>query len=301
MPKDKHKVKITRTPGLPRGKTMADVVDKYVLYQLSVQEPEHEAAFFDRVYEARHGRKPRVLREDFCGTFAVCCEWVKLGEDRRAIGVDLDPEPLEWGKAHNLTKAPEDRRGQIELRLDDVRTHGEPRADILAAQNFSFWLFKTRPEAINYFRTARDNLADGGLMIIDMMGGGECFEEEHEDVRSISGYDKAVKHRDDKPPCKIGKFKYVWEQHRFNPITHDASFYIHFRFKDGSRWPRAFEYHWRFWTIPEVREMLAEAGFRESIVYWENEDEDADEQDAWQPAEQAPSDPSWIAYIVAVR
>lgn len=301
MPNTRHKAKTTDTPGLPRGTTMADVVDKYVLYQLSVQEPEHEVEFFDRIYHERHGRKPRLLREDFCGTFAVCCEWVKLGAERRAVGVDLDPEPLDWGRAHNLTKVPEDRRANIELRLDDVRTNGRPAADILAAQNFSFWLFKTRPEVIEYFRIARKNLAEGGLLIIDMMGGGECYEEAHEDVRSIGGYDKAVKHRDDAPPCKIGKFKYIWEQHSFNPITHDASFFIHFKFKDGSRIDRAFEYHWRFWTIPEVREMLAEAGFKESVVYWENEDEDADERDAWQIAEDAPSDPSWIAYIVGVR
>ncbi len=302
MPKTKRKTKAkAKQAALP---TMASVADKYVLYQLSVQEPEHEVEFFDRVYKEHHGRTPVILREDFCGTFAVCCEWAKLGKERRAIGVDLDPEPLEWGMGHNLTKVPEERRGNIELRLDDVRSKepsGGPKADILAAQNFSFWLFKERRAVIDYFKIARANLAEGGMMVMDMMGGGECYEEEHEDIRSIPGYDKAVAHRDDAPPMKFGKFKYIWEQHRYNPITHDASFYIHFKFKDGSRLDRAFEYHWRFWTIAEVRELLAEAGFSESIVYWEQEDDDGDANGEWEPAEDAGSDPSWICYIVAVR
>ncbi len=280
---------------------MASVADKYVLYQLSVQEPEHEVEFFDRIYKARHRRLPVVLREDFCGTFAVCCEWVKLGKNRRAIGVDLDPEPLEWGMAHNLTRVPEDRRANIELRLADVRTVAKPKADILAAQNFSFWLFKTRAEVVAYLKLARQNLAEGGLLVMDMMGGGECYAEGHEDVRAIPGYDKAVAHRADKPPMKIGKFTYVWEQHSYNPITHDASFYIHFQFKDGSTMERAFEYHWRFWTIAEVRELLAEAGFSKSVVYWEIEDEDGEGSGEWEIADDAPADPSWIAYIVAER
>jgi len=299
MPKTKPRKKKDKPADLP---TMASVADKYVLYQLSVQEPEHEVEFFDRIYEQRHGRKPTILREDFCGTFAVCCEWVKLGADRRAVGVDLDPEPLDWGRAHNLSKVPEDRQQNIELRQDDVRTiDTSGGADILAAQNFSFWYFKTRAAVVDYFKVAHANLAEGGMMVIDMMGGGECYEEDHRDIRSIGGYDKAMKDRSDAPPMKFGKFKYIWEQHSYNPINHDASFFIHFKFKDGSMIERAFEYHWRFWTIAEVCELLREAGFSDAQIYWEQEDEDGDGNGEWEVVTDAASDPSWIAYIVGVR
>ena len=47
--------------------------------------------------EVRCLTKP-ILREDFCGTFAICCEWAKSGATFEAHGVDLDPEPLQYGK-----------------------------------------------------------------------------------------------------------------------------------------------------------------------------------------------------------
>src|SRR5690606_14232288 len=121
------------------------------------------------------------------------------------------------------------------------RSNGSVKADVLAAQNFSFWIFKTRDALRDYFKYACDNLAERGILVADMMGGSECWEEEHRDVR------------------KIKDFKYVWEQARINPITHEALFHIHFKFKDGSKLERAFSYDWRFWTLPEVCELLKEA------------------------------------------
>lgn len=267
--------------------TLAEQADKYVCYQKSVQEPEHEVEFFDQAFKEAFGRKPTTLREDFCGTFAVCCEWVKSNKKRTAVGVDLDPEPLEWGKANNLAKLDEDQQSRIKLLEQDVRKRNRPQVDILAAQNFSFWLFKTRKEVVDYFKTARANLASEGLMVMDMMGGGECYEEEHKDVRTIVKGKKG--------------FKYIWEQASYNPINHDASFYISFKFKDGSKLDRIFEYHWRFWTLAEVSEMLNEAGFSESHVYWEVLDDDGEETGEWARATTAPSDASWVCYIVAIK
>ncbi|MEE9403318.1 MAG: class I SAM-dependent methyltransferase [Algisphaera sp.] len=270
-------------------KTLADKADKYLCYQKSVQEPSHEVAFFEQAYaDFNRNKKPRHLREDFCGTFAVCCEWVKGHGERTALGVDLDPEPLAWGKAHNLSKLNENQQPRVRLLEQDVRKHNRPAADILAAQNFSFWLFKTREEVIEYFKIARSNLAPGGIMVTDMMGGGECYEEDHKDVRTI----------------KKGKkgFKYIWTQETFNPINHDASFSISFKFKDGSRIAPAFEYHWRFWSLPEVRELMLEAGFSAAHVYWEVDYETGDgETGEWERREDAPSDPSWVCYLVGVK
>ena len=56
---------------------------------------------------------------------------------------------------------------------------------------------------------------------------------------------------------------------RHDPITHDSIFYIHFKFSDGSKMKRAFEYHWRYWSIPEVREVLSDVGFGRTDVYWD--------------------------------
>jgi hypothetical protein len=265
--------------------TMADKADKFYCYQESVQEPEHEVEIFDLIYREAYGKKPLTLREDFCGTFAVCCEWVKSDKDRRAVGIDLCPETLGWGIENNLNKLDPSAKEKVEVLEKDVRSQTTPKVEILAAQNFSFWIFKTREEVVDYFKIAYGNLQDKGIMIMDMMGGKESYATDVTDKRTI------VKGKDG--------FKYRWEQAYFNPVTSDCSFYIHFKFGDGSRMKKAFEYHWRFWTIPEVREMLAEAGFKKSLVYWDVAPED--EEEKWSAVEEADNDDSWLCYIVGIK
>lgn len=272
----------------PAKRNLAARADKFDLYQQSVQTPEHEVEFFEQAYREAYNRKPYSLREDFCGTFAVCCDWARSDSRRTAVGVDLCPETLQWGRDHNLAKLKPKQRQRVRLLMQDVRDQNTEPVDVLAAQNFSFWIFKTRREVIEYFQVAYSNLKHRGVMVMDMMGGGECLAEAHTDKRTI----------------KKGKkgFDYHWKQESFNPITADASFSISFKFPDGSKLKRAFEYHWRFWTIPEVREMLEEAGFRESQVYWERENEEDPELDGgWYRCGAADSDPSWICYIVAIK
>ena len=267
---------------------MADRADKFLLYQKSVQTPEHEVEFFVQAFRDAFRRKPRTLREDFCGTFAVCCEWAKSDKSRTALGVDFCGETLQWGRDNNLAKLKPAAQERVRLIEQDVRKRNKPQVDVLAAQNFSFWIFKTRKEVIDYFKIARANLAEKGIMVMDMMGGSECYEEDLVDKRTI----------------KKGKngFKYHWKQISFNPINSDASFSISFKFPDGSKLKNAFEYHWRFWTIPEVREMLLEAGFSKTSVYWEIDEEDDPEREGeWERREEAPSAPSWICYLVAVK
>ena len=264
---------------------LAELADKFVCYQRSVQEPDHEVHVFDQVYREAFKAKPLTLREDFCGTFAVSCEWAKSDKNRQAVGFDICPETLAWGVEHNLGKLKAKVAKRVEVHEQDARSRTAMNVDVLAAQNFSFWCFKTREEVLNYFRMAYENLKEKGVMVMDMMGGKECYASDVTDKRTI------VKGKNG--------FKYHWEQASFNPVSADCSFYIHFKFADGSMIEKAFEYHWRFWTIPEVREMLAEAGFRLSKVYWDvaDEEEDAD----WQAVDDAPNDDSWLCYVVGVR
>jgi hypothetical protein len=270
-----------------KKRTLAEKADKFLCYQKSVQSPDHEVDFFEQAYRDIFKKKPYSLREDFCGTFAVCCSWVASNSKRTAIGVDLCPETLEWGRDHNLAKLTDAQKKRVRLLEQDVRKLNRPRVDVLAAQNFSFWIFKTRSEVVSYFKAAYKNMNQQSVMVMDMMGGGDCLIEGHVDKRTI----------------KKGKkgFKYLWEQVSHNPINHDASFAISFKFKDGSKLDRAFEYHWRFWTLPEVREMLAEAGFAESHVYFEVEDENGEDTGEWRREDVHASSPCWIAYIVAAK
>jgi hypothetical protein len=280
--KDKKKDK-----QVSQSETMAANADKFLCYQKSVQSPENEVEFFEQAFKEAYRRKPRSLREDFCGTFAVCCKWVKSGKKRTAVGVDLCPDTLKWGTANNLAKLKQSQADRVEILEQDVRVINKPRVDILAAQNFSFWIFKKREEVVDYFKAAYANMNDEAVMVMDMMGGPECYNEDLTDKRKIVKGKKG--------------FSYHWQQARFNPINADCSFYIHFQFADGSKMKKAFEYHWRFWTIPEVREMLAEAGFSKSLVYWEVLDEDGEDTDEWAISESASSDLSWICYVVGVK
>lgn len=270
-----------------RKKTLAEKADKFVCYQKSVQSPDVDIEFFEQAYKEAYGGRPLSLREDFCGTFSVCCEWVKSHRKRTAIGVDLCPATLQWGRDHNIYRLKPTQKMRVAVYEQDVRSVSETKSDVLTAQNFSFWVFKTRSEVIDYFKTVRKNLKDQGVFIMDMMGGEQSYIEDRTEKRQI------VKGKNG--------FSYHWEQARFNPVNSHCTLYIHFRFADGSKLKRAFEYHWRFWTIPEVREMLAEAGFSKSLVYWETEDENGEDTGEWETSEEAPSHPSWICYVVGIK
>ncbi len=85
-------------------------------------------------------------------------------------------------------------------------------------------------------------------------------------------------------------------------ITGDAVNYIHFRFPDGSQITKAFEYDWRLWTLPELQELLIEAGFAKVTVYWEGTDEETEEGDGeFKPTTIGEACEGWIAYLVAEK
>lgn len=266
-----------------RRRTLAQRADKYDLYQRSVQEPDADVRFVQRVYRGHHGRPARRLREDFCGTAAICCAWAAAHPENRALGVDLDPEPLAWGREHNLSKLRPEQARRVRLREGDVLDVRDGRADVVIAFNFSYYLFREREVLARYFRRARSHLAPGGLFILDAYGGPEAQQVQTE-------------------PRKCDGFQYVWDQHEFDPISHETLCHIHYRFSDRSRLERAFSYRWRLWTLPEVRELLAGAGFRKVDVYWEDADSRTNEPNGvFRRRRVAPPDPAWVAYLVAER
>ena len=68
----------------------------------AVQSVDADLKFFKRVYKKQNGGRFHRLREDFCGTAALACAWVRSHRDNVAFGVDLDPEPLAWSLRHNV-------------------------------------------------------------------------------------------------------------------------------------------------------------------------------------------------------
>ena len=267
-----------------RRPRLADRADPFSLYQEAVQSPAVDVALFSRVYGELLGGHSQRLREDFCGAAAVCCAWVESAEGREAWGVDLDASALAWGRVHNIERLREGLRSRVHLVEGDVRKASLPGVDIVCAQNFSYCVFQTRSELRSYFRGCLEGLEGRGLLIVDLFGGYESIEDEREEVTIYDG------------------FRYVWEQHRYDPINARGIYKIHFRFPDGSALDDAFVYDWRLWTIPEVREVLLEAGFGRSVVYWEDEDPETGEgTGTYSPRTSGACDPAWNAYIIGVK
>ena len=63
--------------------TMAAKADIHDLYEKSVQAVDLEVEFLRDTYRALRGRDPSSLREDFCGTASLTCEWARSGPRRR--------------------------------------------------------------------------------------------------------------------------------------------------------------------------------------------------------------------------
>ena len=266
-----------------RRPTLAERADCYVLYQNSVQDPAWETGFMADTYRSLRGKDARRLREDFCGTALFCCEWVRRHAANEAIGVDLDGSVLEWGRSHNLVRLKPAAAKRLTLLEADVLTVRTEPVDIVAACNFSYWVFKERAALRRYFEGVRASLAAGGIFMLDCYGGHDAY--------------KTMRERED-----MGRFTYIWDQADYDPVSGATTCHIHYSFPDGSRLDRAFSYHWRLWSLPELRELLQEAGFRKSTVYWQGTDPKTGEAtDEFKPAERGDPDPAWIAYIVAEK
>jgi len=258
---------------------MAARADRHDLYQRSVQDAPADALLLAEQFRRIRNREPGSLREDFCGTAALACEFVAQGKDRTAMGVDLDPEPLAWAEEHNLAALDEEARQRVRLIESDVLDVSEP-ADVIAALNFSYWIFETRDLMRRYFRQVREALPEDGLFFADAYGGSDCHEEK-EYLRNE------------------GDFEFIWDQMAYDPISGHMECAIHYRFPDRSRMSNAFRYAWRFWTLPEIREILAEAGFSRSRILWEGSDANGDGNGEFEEVETGTADETWIAYILS--
>jgi cyclopropane fatty-acyl-phospholipid synthase-like methyltransferase len=265
------------------NKTLAEQADRHWLYQQSVQCPEAEIDFVEEQFKTLRGRKAKVLREDFCGTAYTACEWIKRRKSNRAYGVDLDGEVLNWGREHNVKALSKEQQGRISLMQADVLEAVTPEVDAVLAMNFSYWILMTRQRVTEYFKRIHQVLGEDGIFFLDCYGGYEA--------------PKVLKEK-----RKLDGFTYIWHQADFDPLTNKMLCHIHFKFPDESKIKKAFSYEWRLWSLPEVREMLDEAGFKKVTIHWETADEDTGEGNGeFEIVERGHADPGWVTYIVAEK
>jgi SAM-dependent methyltransferase len=263
-------------------RTLAERADRYRLYETSVQDIPAEFEFIRNTFLSHRGIAPRTLREDFAGLGSLACRWARQGPGFDATAVDLDPHVLAVGRRRGLARLrPSERRRVHWLCADVLKARTFP-ADVTTAFNFSYWTFKTRPLLRRYFQGVYRGLTRRGLFIADAFGGYEACQVMRESRR-------------------MGSFTYVWEQAEYFPVTGDLLCHIHFRFPDRSRLERAFSYDWRLWTLPELRELLEEVGFRRTTVYWEGTDRHGNGNGEFVAEARGAADAGWIAYLVAEK
>lgn len=257
--------------------------DKYHYYAKAVQSCDNDVHFLRKIYRKMFKKDPQTLREDFCGTFWLCEEWVRLGKSYRAYGIDLDSEPVDYGKKRIQTSLKPEQRERLEIRLQNVLDSGLPSADIVVALNFSFYIFKQRQLLKKYFSQIFNSLKEDGMFVLDVFGGSESYEEHEEKTRHPG-------------------FVYFWDQKNYEPLTNEARFEIHFQIKGEKRRRRkVFSYDWRMWSIAELRDILQEAGFGNVVVYWEGTTKDGEGDNNFKPSLKGEECESWIAYLVCSK
>ena len=261
---------------------MSPDFNKYVYYEKAVQNPSNEVEFFNEKFKEIRKREPKTLREDFCGTAAISCAWVDQSPEHFAYGVDLDPEPVEYGKENHYARLDAETQTRMKYILGNVLDTPGEKTDITFAFNFSYMIFKERSILLNYFKKAYESLKDDGVFFLDLFGGPDS-QTEMTDVIEHKG------------------FKYYWECMEFNPINNHCTFGIHFKRKGEKKRKEVFTYEWRLWSLPELRDLLVEAGFKTTIAYWEGDDEDGGGNGEFYQTETAENCDAWVTYIAAVK
>jgi hypothetical protein len=257
--------------------------EKHKLYESSVQNHENDINLINENFFSYFNKYPLSLREDFGGTGLLACGWVAQSDEHQAWAIDLDPEPIAYGKETHYKKLPENAKSRIKYIEGNVLDNFSFKTDVAVAFNFSYFIFKKRKDLLSYFKKVRESLKDDGAFFIDLFGGTEAYtpmveETEHED------------------------FSYFWDCDMFNPITHECLYHIHFKTHHDNKMHRnVFTYDWRMWGIPELREILEEAGFTKTIAFWEGDDEEGSGDGTFLATEVAENCESWVTYIMAIK
>lgn len=227
--------------------------DRFALYELCAQSPRRDALMLRAV----HGGDATVLAEDFCAAAALSRAWVAFCPRNRAIATDKDAGVLDRCRATaRLTKVHAD--------LLESAPGALPRtsADVVAVLNYSICEIHTRAALVEYLARARSRLKRGGVFVCDIYGGADAFNTgtAAADFRTPDGL--AV--------------RYTWQQRSADPLTGRVVNAMHFRVTPPGGKPRtlrdAFVYNWRLWSVPELRDAMHDAGFREVRIYTRSAD-----------------------------
>lgn len=265
------------------------LIDQYSihdLYEAAVQDPKQEVDTILHLCEEMHF-KPQRLGEDFCARAKLCSEWVRRDKSYEAIGIDIDDYLV---KSANVRFGVEGVEHRATAMARDVLAYSDDfkPVDLVHAGNFSWFYMLTRDELYRYLRSVKSRLRPGGVFMLDHFGGygtacdGRADSKKSGEWLPITGIP--------------GYFRF--ECLHFNPATHYCVYTIDFLMDDGSHKLGAFTYHWRHWSLPEIREAMHEVGFYNIRTFFDVSEEDEDSR--YEEVEHPYPSEVHSAYVVGV-
>jgi hypothetical protein len=104
-----------------------------------------------------------------------------------------------------------------------------PSADIAAALNCSFCVFKQRADFKQYLEACYASLSSPGMVALEIYCGADAQNLGRDEI-------------------ELGGSQAIWEQVSFDPITSQCLNHVHFQMANGSLVEKAFVYDWRLWS-----------------------------------------------------
>ncbi|XAR60122.1 hypothetical protein NMG60_11033374 [Bertholletia excelsa] len=289
-----------------------DIPSKFLLYQQAVQSPKGDISYLQKFFLMYvGGRLPLHLQEDFCGTALLSTEWLRSDSRRTAVGLDLDPEALNWCLENNVSKLGVDGYSRIflfhgnvlfpreakevkfeepclvgNIALNDKEDDG---SDTVSPE----FAVQAHPSYLANDKLMKDVALPARDIVCAFNYSCCCL---HSRVELVSYFKHALNALSRKgglfvmdlyggtsSECelrlqrKFPNFTYVWEQAGFDIIQRKTRISLHFHLRKQQRKLRhAFSYSWRLWSLPEIKDCLEEAGFR-SVHFWIRQMPDTEE------------------------
>lgn len=233
----------------------------------------------------------RTLHEDFSGSAAFANAWCTSNPRRSALAIDMDPEAHADGTPH-----PRLRRLTADLTRLPRTLPGPAKADVVYAGNFATCEVHARDALVAYLTRARQRLTPGGVFVCDLYAGPGAWRTG--DTRVI---------HPPLPELPSYRVAYTWRQREADLVNGLVANAIDFELVNARgvavhELVNAFNYHWRLWSIPEMRDAMAQAGFDEVDVYPDAPDAvDADGVAYLAPMDFLETRSSAVVYVCARR
>ena len=185
------------------------IEQKYRLYEKSVQNCKVDIKFINKQFKKIRNRTPLTLEEGLCGSAALSYKWIQQSPFHCATALDINDEPLEYGKKRHGRKLNREQRKRLRVMKKNVLSSHSIKSDVATAFNFSHFTFRKRKEMLKYFKRVRQSLTTDGIFFTDIFGGSECNKPLEEKT-------------------KYKRHSYYWDCASYNPINSEAIYHIHF-------------------------------------------------------------------------